>query len=104
MGGSESSNEIIDNDSKNPEKSQLKYTVIKLLVVGGPCCGKSNLVHRFINGTFTEKYMATIGIDFRAKTIKFEGKDVVLQVWETGKQRMIRYLKIINMNNKYEYA
>ena len=35
---------------------------------------------------FTESYISTIGVDFRFRTVKIDGKTVKLQIWDTAGQ------------------
>jgi len=62
--------------------------LIKLVVIGDKSVGKSSLVLRFCDDTFPQQYIATIGVDFRIRTLDLEGKRVKLQVWDTaGEER-----------------
>lgn len=42
--------------------------------------GKSCLLLRFADDTYTESYISTIGVDFKIRTIELEGKTVKLQI------------------------
>lgn len=48
----------------------------KILVLGDGGVGKTALLDKFISNTFEAKYRATIGIDYKNKSIDF-GKEVV---------------------------
>jgi Ras-related protein Rab-1A len=58
--------------------------LFKLLVVGDQGAGKSSLLIRWSDNVFTESFIATIGVDFKIKTISVNGKTVKLQVWDTA--------------------
>eukprot|EP01065_Artemidia_motanka_P002695 TRINITY_DN1126_c0_g3_i1.p1 TRINITY_DN1126_c0_g3~~TRINITY_DN1126_c0_g3_i1.p1 ORF type:complete len:316 (+),score=80.08 TRINITY_DN1126_c0_g3_i1:86-1033(+) len=58
---------------------------LKVLVVGDVNAGKTTLIERLVGGRFAET-KATIGIDFRERTVHV-GSDVVsLQLWDIGGQ------------------
>ena len=42
--------------------------------------GKSCLLLRFADDTYTESYISTIGVDFKIRTIELEGKTIKLQI------------------------
>lgn len=42
---------------------------MKVMLAGYEGCGKSNIMNRYVDDTFTEQYIATIGVDFKTKTI-----------------------------------
>ena len=42
--------------------------------------GKSCLLLRFADDTYTESYISTIGVDFKIRTIELDGKTVKLQI------------------------
>ena len=52
--------------------------------------GKSCLLLRFADDTFSESYISTIGVDFRFKTLTVDGKIVKLQIWDTAGQERFR--------------
>jgi Ras-related protein Rab-8A len=63
---------------------------IKLLVIGDQCVGKTCLLLQYANQTFSPNFISTIGIDFKIKHIKLEGKKVKLQIWDTAGQERFR--------------
>jgi len=62
--------------------------LIKLLLIGDSGVGKSCLLLRFCDDSFTPSFITTIGIDFKVRTIELDGKKVKLQIWDTaGRER-----------------
>ena len=53
--------------------------MFKIVLVGDSHMGKSCLLLRFIDGTYSENYIK-FGIDFKIHTIKFEGKVIKIQM------------------------
>jgi len=64
--------------------------LMKVLLIGDTCVGKSCLLLRFADDTFTASFVTTIGIDYRIKTIDVGGKTVKVQVWDTAGQERFR--------------
>jgi len=60
------------------------------VLVGNSGVGKSCLLLRFADDTFSESYISTIGVDFRFKTLSIDGKIVKLQIWDTAGQERFR--------------
>lgn len=54
--------------------------LFKLLIIGDSGVGKSCLLLRFADDTYTESYISTIGVDFKIKTIELENKVIKLQI------------------------
>ena len=52
--------------------------------------GKSSLLLRFADNTFTGSYITTIGVDFKIKTVDINGERVKLQIWDTAGQERFR--------------
>lgn len=52
--------------------------------------GKSSLLLRFADDTFTGSYITTIGVDFKIRTLEIEGEKVKLQIWDTAGQERFR--------------
>ena len=56
----------------------------KLILIGESKVGKSCIIKRFIDDSFTEKHINTIGVDFAIKVIQFKEKLIKLQIWDTA--------------------
>jgi Ras-related protein Rab-1A len=61
-----------------------------LVLIGDTGVGKSCLLLRFADDTFTESFISTIGVDFRFRTVKINKKIVKLQIWDTAGQERFR--------------
>lgn len=70
----------------NPEYDYL----FKLLLIGDSGVGKSCILLRFADDTYTDSYISTIGVDFKIRTIELDGKTVKLQIWDTAGQERFR--------------
>lgn len=62
--------------------------LFKLLIIGDSGVGKSSLLVRYTDDTFS--YITTIGVDFKIKTIEVNGVRVKLQIWDTAGQERFR--------------
>jgi len=63
---------------------------IKLLMIGDSGVGKTCLLLRYANDSFSPTFITTIGIDFKIKNIPLEGKRIKLQIWDTAGQERFR--------------
>eukprot|EP00002_Diphylleia_rotans_P002540 TRINITY_DN1159_c0_g2_i3.p1 TRINITY_DN1159_c0_g2~~TRINITY_DN1159_c0_g2_i3.p1 ORF type:complete len:202 (+),score=50.10 TRINITY_DN1159_c0_g2_i3:77-682(+) len=70
----------------NPEYDYL----FKLLLIGDSGVGKSCLLLRFVEDSYSDSYISTIGVDFKIRTIEIEGKTIKLQIWDTAGQERFR--------------
>ena len=64
----------------------------KLIFLGDQGVGKSCILNRFMNDTFTEEYQATIGLDFQSKNVQIDNQDIHLLLYDTAGQEKFRSL------------
>ena len=72
---------------------------IKLILVGGQAVGKTSLINQYLDKTFTENYLMTIGSDKTMKNIKIDGKEVTLEICDTTGHEEYRKINEIFMKN-----
>jgi Ras-related protein Rab-1A len=52
--------------------------LFKLLLIGDSGVGKSCILLRFADDSYTDSFISTIGVDFKIRTIEVEGKVIKL--------------------------
>jgi small GTP-binding protein len=52
--------------------------------VGDSSVGKSSILTRFVDDSFDDNLLATIGVDFKFRRIKINNDDVKIQIWDTA--------------------
>lgn len=60
--------------------------LFKILIIGDSNAGKSSLLVRFCDDSFSEGFISTIGVDFKVKTIELDQQLIKLQVSKTYKR------------------
>ncbi len=60
--------------------------LFKLVLIGDTSVGKSCCLLRFVDDTYTDAHISTIGVDFRFKILKIDKKNIKLQIWDTAGQ------------------
>ncbi|KAF6722701.1 Ras-related protein Rab-27A [Oryzias melastigma] len=74
--------------------------LIKFLALGDSGVGKTSFLYQYTDGKFNSKFITTVGIDFREKTVLFpstggtsgKGQKIHLQLWDTAGQERFRSL------------
>lgn len=62
----------------------------KVIIIGDSGIGKTVLITRFCESTFKESYVATIGVDFKIKTMTVGNRRYKLQIWDTAGQERFK--------------
>ncbi len=63
---------------------------MNIVLTGDSGVGKSCLLLRMVDDTFTDSFIATIGVDFKFKNTDINGTNVRLQLWDTFGQERFR--------------
>ena len=64
--------------------------LFKLVIIGDSGVGKSCILLRFADDTFTDNYYSTIGVDFRFKCVDIGERKCKLQIWDTAGQERFK--------------
>jgi len=72
--------------------------LIKFLALGDSGVGKTTFLYRYTDGTFNNKFISTVGIDFREKRISFtlpsvngqptRSQRIYLQLWDSWARKI----------------
>lgn len=62
--------------------------------MGDSGVGKSCCLLRFVDDRFTPSFLATIGLDFKMRTILLDGERVQLHLWDTAGQERFRSMTL----------
>ena len=71
---------------RNPQYDYL----LKYIIIGDACVGKSNLLLRYANGEFRSEYQTTIGVEFAAKNVNIDNLTYRVQLWDTSGQETFK--------------
>jgi Ras-related protein Rab-8A len=77
----------MEHAKKNNEKYDF---MIKIIIIGDSGVGKTNLITRFCENHFKDSYVATIGVDFKIKTLVIDNKKYKMQIWDTAGQERFK--------------
>lgn len=67
------------------------YYLTKITIVGDTNVGKTNILKRFINGSFDVESTSTIGVDFYTKMVELNnGEMMKVLLWDTAGQEKYR--------------
>ncbi|KAF1971080.1 small GTPase [Bimuria novae-zelandiae CBS 107.79] len=67
--------------AKNPS------VVIKVGMVGDAQIGKTSLMVKYVEGSWDEDYIQTLGVNFMEKTISIRNTEITFSIWDLGGQR-----------------
>ena len=64
--------------------------LFKILIIGEVSVGKTCLLLRYADDSFTQNHLTTLGIDFKTKIITINNSLIKLQIWDTAGQEKFR--------------
>jgi GTPase SAR1 family protein len=69
---------------ENCRMNASKKSLVKVILLGDTCVGKTSLMNQYVKKEFTSLYKATIGSDFLAKEVMVDDGFVTMQIWDTA--------------------
>ncbi|KAL5358782.1 P-loop containing nucleoside triphosphate hydrolase protein [Aspergillus floccosus] len=83
------SQEVTQKQPSQPQSSsQTKNSVvIKVGMVGDAQIGKTSLMVKYVEGSWDEDYIQTLGVNFMEKTISIRNTEITFSIWDLGGQR-----------------
>ena len=64
----------------------------KIIFTGDSGVGKTSIINSIMGQKFSEEYEPSIGVDFFSKTIRYKGRLMKLQIWDSAGQEKFRSL------------
>ncbi|EKD03729.1 small monomeric GTPase [Trichosporon asahii var. asahii CBS 8904] len=61
--------------------------VLKVGMVGDAQIGKTSLMVKYVEGSFDEDYIQTLGVNFMEKAITIRNTEITFSIWDLGGQR-----------------
>ncbi|RDW79070.1 Spg1/Tem1 GTP-binding protein [Aspergillus mulundensis] len=72
---------------QQPTQSTKNSVVIKVGMVGDAQIGKTSLMVKYVEGSWDEDYIQTLGVNFMEKTISIRNTEITFSIWDLGGQR-----------------
>ena len=72
------------------EDKNKKLFEAKIITLGDGQVGKSSLIMRYIDNSFTLNYLSTIGVDSKYKRVKINGEEIKAKIFDTAGQERFK--------------
>ncbi|KAJ5159551.1 Septum-promoting GTP-binding protein 1 [Penicillium canariense] len=72
---------------RQASQSSKNSVVIKVGMVGDAQIGKTSLMVKYVEGSWDEDYIQTLGVNFMEKTISIRNTEITFSIWDLGGQR-----------------
>ena len=69
---------------------ELPELKLKLLLIGDTSVGKTCMILKYIDNNFPETHIATIGVEYKSKTIYTDKYKIILNIWDTSGQERFK--------------
>ncbi|KAG8467530.1 hypothetical protein KFE25_000846 [Diacronema lutheri] len=61
--------------------------LVKIAMLGDSQVGKTSLMQKYVEGTFDDDYLQTLGVNFMDKAIDLNEQEVTFSIWDIGGNR-----------------
>ncbi|KAJ5371325.1 Septum-promoting GTP-binding protein 1 [Penicillium cataractarum] len=79
--------EAAQRQAAQAAQSSKNSVVIKVGMVGDAQIGKTSLMVKYVEGSWDEDYIQTLGVNFMEKTISIRNTEITFSIWDLGGQR-----------------
>lgn len=86
-GGDQASRAGSNGAPAEPQNPGRNHVVIKVGMVGDAQIGKTSLMVKYVEGSWDEDYIQTLGVNFMEKTISIRNTEITFSIWDLGGQR-----------------
>jgi Ras-related protein Rab-1A len=69
---------------------ELPELKLKILLIGDTSVGKTCMILKYIDNNFPETHIATIGVEYKSKTIFTDKYKIILNIWDTSGQERFK--------------
>ncbi|KAJ5940341.1 Small GTPase superfamily [Penicillium verrucosum] len=76
-----------DASQRQASQANKNSVVIKVGMVGDAQIGKTSLMVKYVEGSWDEDYIQTLGVNFMEKTISIRNTEITFSIWDLGGQR-----------------
>ena len=75
------------------ETREIREFVFKIVIIGDAAVGKTSLINRFVENSFSEDYRATLGANIVRKDVNLDNTKVRLIMWDLAGQEKYRVVR-----------
>lgn len=86
-GGERQYSDQAARESNGADRNTRNHVVIKVGMVGDAQIGKTSLMVKYVEGSWDEDYIQTLGVNFMEKTISIRNTEITFSIWDLGGQR-----------------
>lgn len=76
-----------NGQGESSQQNGRNHVVIKVGMVGDAQIGKTSLMVKYVEGSWDEDYIQTLGVNFMEKTISIRNTEITFSIWDLGGQR-----------------
>ncbi|KAK4122238.1 small GTPase [Parathielavia appendiculata] len=85
--GADQASRAGSNGAPAEQQNGRNHVVIKVGMVGDAQIGKTSLMVKYVEGSWDEDYIQTLGVNFMEKTISIRNTEITFSIWDLGGQR-----------------
>ncbi|CAN3355514.1 protein Tem1p [Diutina catenulata] len=75
------------DDPRHQEQQNANSIALKIGLIGDSQIGKTSLMVKYVEGSFDEDYIQTLGVNFMDKTIQIRNTSILFSIWDLGGQK-----------------